>query len=94
MQRKDDIIFLGMQLSFLVYEVAEPSCFWGEQLGAGSGLPQERGCYHAQRTHAALVTITTLLVHQPLNTSLQVAGKECYQDDGKIRADDRGVGLH
>lgn len=77
-----------------MYEVAEPTCFWGEQLGAGSGLPRERGCYHTLRTRAVLVTVTTLLVHQPLNISLWVAGKECYQDGGKIRADDRGVGLH
>lgn len=57
-----------------VWVVAELNCFWGEQLGVGFGLPPERGCDHTLRTGAGLVTITTLIVRQPLDVVSLAAG--------------------
>lgn len=64
-------------------EVAELNSFWGEQLGVGFGLLSERGCCHTLGTGTRLVTIK--VVHQPLNASSRVAGKECYQAGSRVR---------
>lgn len=62
-----------------MWDVAELNCFWGEQLGVGFGLPPERGCYHTLRTGAGLVTITTLVVRQPLDVALRQGEGGCRQ---------------
>lgn len=87
-----------------MWDVAELNCFWGEQLGVGFGLPPERGCDHTLGTGAGLVTITTLVVRQPLDMASQrrgpgvcVVGDWCLQRTvagwwRNRRPEDRGAG--